>query len=118
MGNVASRPDEGATLYLRDQNRCELSDVPLYVASRLGPRAALLTSLAPVSISSLSISSPRRPSTVNITPSDFPATRINASRPEGDHSPLEFVQVRRVLTPTTPVSARGYMYPPKLTTLE
>lgn len=28
MGNVSSRPDEGAALYLRDQNRCQSPSDP------------------------------------------------------------------------------------------
>ncbi|KAK3341596.1 hypothetical protein B0T25DRAFT_594085 [Lasiosphaeria hispida] len=66
MGNVSSTPDEGATLYLRDQNR--------------------------LSISSVVISCPRKRTSINIVPNAFPATRISASRPLGDCSPVEFVQ--------------------------
>ncbi|OIW34764.1 ArfGap-domain-containing protein [Coniochaeta ligniaria NRRL 30616] len=66
MGNVTSRPDEPAALYLRDQNR--------------------------LSISSLVISSPRKRTSVNIVPNAFPAARVSASRPPGDNYPLEYVQ--------------------------
>ncbi|KAJ0313767.1 hypothetical protein COL5a_003308 [Colletotrichum fioriniae] len=72
MGIVSSKPDDGATLYLRDQNR--------------------------LSISSLVISNPRRRSAVNIVPNAFPATRVSASRPLGDGSPIEFVQDTEVVT--------------------
>ncbi|KAI3545029.1 PH domain-containing protein [Colletotrichum costaricense] len=72
MGIVSSKPDDGATLYLRDQNR--------------------------LSISSLVISNPRRRSSVNIVPNAFPATRVSASRPLGDGSPIEFVQDTEVVT--------------------
>jgi hypothetical protein len=66
MGNVSSSPEEGATLYLRDQNR--------------------------LSISSVVISSPRKRTSINIVPNAFPATRVSASRSLGDNSPVEFVQ--------------------------
>ncbi|OLN88662.1 putative ribosylation factor GTPase-activating protein cnt6 [Colletotrichum chlorophyti] len=72
MGIVSSKPDDGATLYLRDQNR--------------------------LSISSLVISNPRRRSSINIVPNAFPATRVSASRPLGDASPIEFVQDTEVVT--------------------
>ncbi|KAL2023193.1 hypothetical protein VTK56DRAFT_3316 [Thermocarpiscus australiensis] len=65
MGNVSSVPDEGATLYLRDQNR--------------------------LFISSVVITSPRKRTSVHITPNAFPATRVSASRSLGDTSPIEFV---------------------------
>ncbi|KAK1752478.1 hypothetical protein QBC47DRAFT_58540 [Echria macrotheca] len=65
MGNVSSTPDEGAALYLRDQNR--------------------------LSISSVVISSPRRRTSINIVPNAFPATRVSPSRSLGDSSPVEFV---------------------------
>ncbi|KAK4105545.1 ArfGap-domain-containing protein [Parathielavia hyrcaniae] len=65
MGNVSSVPDEGAPLYLREQNR--------------------------LSISSAVIASPKRRTSINIVPNAFPATRVSASRPSGDSTPLEFV---------------------------
>ncbi|KAM7222118.1 hypothetical protein V8F06_002390 [Rhypophila decipiens] len=65
MGNVSSTPEEGASIYLRDQNR--------------------------LSISSVVISNPRRRSAVNIVPNAFPATRVLASRPLGENTPIEFV---------------------------
>jgi Arf-GAP/SH3 domain/ANK repeat/PH domain-containing protein len=66
MGNVSSRPEDGASLYLRDQNR--------------------------LTISSLSITSPRKRTTVNIVPNAYPASRISASRSSGELSPLEYIQ--------------------------
>ncbi|KAF6813934.1 PH domain-containing protein [Colletotrichum sojae] len=72
MGVVSSKPEDGATLYLRDQNR--------------------------LSISSLVISNPRRRSAINIVPNAFPATRVSASRPLGDSTPIEFVQDTEVVT--------------------
>ncbi|KAH6853819.1 hypothetical protein B0I37DRAFT_16283 [Chaetomium sp. MPI-CAGE-AT-0009] len=65
MGNVSSVPDEGAPLYLRDQNR--------------------------LSISSAVITSPKRRAPINIVPNAFPATRVSASRAPGDSTPVEFV---------------------------
>ncbi|ROT36840.1 PH domain-containing protein [Sodiomyces alkalinus F11] len=66
MGNVSSRPDEGAALYLRDQNR--------------------------LLISSLVISNPRSGSSIQITPNAFPASRVTVSRPTGETAPIEFIQ--------------------------
>jgi Arf-GAP/SH3 domain/ANK repeat/PH domain-containing protein len=66
MGNIGSRPDEGGAVFLRDQNR--------------------------FTISSLSITNPKKRSTITITPNAFPATRVSASRPLGDNGPIEFVQ--------------------------
>ncbi|KAG7101102.1 Protein csx2 like protein [Verticillium longisporum] len=66
MGIVSSRPDDGASLYLRDQNR--------------------------LSISSIVVTNPRTRNTVNIAPNAFPASRIVASRPAGESTPIEFVQ--------------------------
>ncbi|KAL3964235.1 hypothetical protein ACCO45_001239 [Purpureocillium lilacinum] len=76
MGNVSSRPDEAAALYLRDQDRSKLT----------APRATS------VSISSLVITNPRKRSSVNIVPNAFPASRLSVSRPAGDASPIEYVQ--------------------------
>ncbi|PSS03596.1 PH domain-containing protein [Coniella lustricola] len=66
MGNVSSRPDEGATLYLRDQTR--------------------------LSISSLVVSNSGKRTSIQISPNGFPATRVAASRPAGDGTPIEFIQ--------------------------
>ncbi|KAK3310026.1 uncharacterized protein B0T15DRAFT_406774 [Chaetomium strumarium] len=65
MGNVSSVPDEGAALYLRDQNR--------------------------LTISSAVITSPKRRTSLNIAPNAFPATRVSASRGAGDSAPVEFI---------------------------
>ncbi|KAK4659171.1 GTPase activating protein [Podospora pseudocomata] len=65
MGNVSSSPEEGASLYLRDQNR--------------------------LSISSVVITSPRKRTSINIVPNAYPATRISAMRPSGDNGPVDFV---------------------------
>ncbi|KAL7818161.1 hypothetical protein V8C44DRAFT_320353 [Trichoderma aethiopicum] len=66
MGNVSSRPDDGAALYLRDQNR--------------------------LSITSIVVTNPRKRTSIHITPNAFPATRVSAARPPGDNNPIEFVQ--------------------------
>ncbi|KAK3329012.1 hypothetical protein B0H66DRAFT_10069 [Apodospora peruviana] len=76
MGNVTSTPEEGASVYLRDQNR--------------------------LSISSVAISSPRKRSSVNIFPNAYPATRVSASRPLGENSPIEFVQDTEVVPSAGP----------------
>ncbi|KAK3372465.1 hypothetical protein B0H63DRAFT_527307 [Podospora didyma] len=76
MGNVGSTPEEGASLYLRDQNR--------------------------LSISSVAIISPRKRMTINIVPNAYPATRVSASRSLGDHAPIEFVQDTEPASPNSP----------------
>ncbi|KAJ2904728.1 PH domain-containing protein [Zalerion maritima] len=75
MGNVSSRPDEGA-LFLRDQTR--------------------------LSISSLVVSSPRKRSPITVTPNSFPATKVSASKSNGDTSPVDFVQDSEVSTSGAP----------------
>ncbi|KAF4505202.1 hypothetical protein G6O67_007177 [Ophiocordyceps sinensis] len=66
MGNVSSRPDDGAALFLRDQSR--------------------------MSISSLVVTNPRKRSSLNIVSNAFPASRLSVSRPVGDAAPIEYVQ--------------------------
>ncbi|KAI8632568.1 ArfGap-domain-containing protein [Xylariaceae sp. FL1651] len=66
MGNVSSRPDDGAAIYLRDQNR--------------------------FSISSLVITCPRKRTSYTITPNAFPAARATVTRLSSDSNPAEFVQ--------------------------
>ncbi|KAI9781389.1 MAG: hypothetical protein M1839_005983 [Geoglossum umbratile] len=66
MGNVSSRPDDGAALYLRDQNR--------------------------LSLASLSITNSRRRTLLNIVPNSFPSTRVIAKRDVGDDSVVEYIQ--------------------------
>ncbi|KAK8020687.1 hypothetical protein PG990_005825 [Apiospora arundinis] len=66
MGIVSSRLDDGAAIYLKDQNR--------------------------LSVSSLVISNPRRRSAVTVVPNAYPATRATATRTAGDGSHVEFVQ--------------------------
>ncbi|CAH0026667.1 unnamed protein product [Clonostachys rhizophaga] len=66
MGNVSSRPNDGAALFLKDQNR--------------------------LTISSLVITNPRKRSSVQISPNEFPATLLSATRVSGDTAPVEFIQ--------------------------
>ncbi|PHH55038.1 putative ribosylation factor GTPase-activating protein cnt6 [Ceratocystis fimbriata CBS 114723] len=66
MGNVSSRLDTQAALFFRDQNR--------------------------LFISSVSITSPRKHSNIQILPNSFPASRFLASRPTGDTTPIDFIQ--------------------------
>ncbi|KAK2628186.1 hypothetical protein QTJ16_002832 [Diplocarpon rosae] len=66
MGNVSSRPDEAAALYLRDQTR--------------------------LTISSLSVTNARRRTILNVVPNAFPATKVSATRDPGDNSLVEFIQ--------------------------
>lgn len=88
MGNVSTRPDEGAALYLRDQNRRQYS--PFQIGRLL---ADIL--LCVVTISSLSITNSRRRLTLNVVPNAFPATKVSATRDVGDNSVIEYVQVRQ-----------------------
>ncbi|TAQ88993.1 hypothetical protein B7494_g2659 [Chlorociboria aeruginascens] len=66
MGNVSSRPEEGAAVYLKDQSR--------------------------FTISSLSVTNSRRQTILNVVPNAFPATRVSAIRDLGDNSIVEYVQ--------------------------
>ncbi|RDW63940.1 centaurin beta [Coleophoma crateriformis] len=66
MGNVSSRPDEAAALYLRDQTR--------------------------LTISSLSVTNSKRRTVLHVTPNAFPATRVSANRDAGDNAIIEYVQ--------------------------
>ncbi|TVY68826.1 Protein csx2 [Lachnellula suecica] len=66
MGNISSRPEDGADIYLRDQTR--------------------------LTISSLSVTNSRRRTVLNVVPNAFPATRVSATRELGDNSVLEYVQ--------------------------
>ncbi|KAI9670356.1 MAG: hypothetical protein M1817_004399 [Caeruleum heppii] len=66
MGNVSSRPDEGAALYLRDQSR--------------------------LSLSSLTVTNPRGRGLLDISPNAFPATRLTAKRDANDDTILDYVQ--------------------------
>ncbi|KAF4630661.1 hypothetical protein G7Y89_g7474 [Cudoniella acicularis] len=66
MGNVGSKPDDGAALCLRDQTR--------------------------LTISSLTVTNSRRRTVLNVVPNAFPATRISATRDLGDNSVVEYVQ--------------------------
>ncbi|KAI0428795.1 hypothetical protein F5Y09DRAFT_312012 [Xylaria sp. FL1042] len=66
MGIVSSRLEDGAPVYLRDQNR--------------------------LSISSLVITCPRKRTSTIVTPNAFPATRAAVTRTPNDPGPVEFVQ--------------------------
>ncbi|KAI1457384.1 centaurin beta [Annulohypoxylon moriforme] len=66
MGIVSSRLDDGAAIYLRDQNR--------------------------LSIASLVITCPRKRISTTIVPNAFPATRVTATRSPGDSGLVEFIQ--------------------------
>ncbi|KAI1810097.1 ArfGap-domain-containing protein [Poronia punctata] len=66
MGNMSSRLNDGAPVYLRDQNR--------------------------LSISSVVITSPRKRTSVTITPNAFPASVACVQRQSNDPSPVEFIQ--------------------------
>ncbi|KAI1213924.1 centaurin beta [Annulohypoxylon truncatum] len=66
MGIVSSRLDDGAAIYLRDQNR--------------------------LSIASVVITCPRKRISTTIVPNAFPATRATATRSPGDSGLVEFIQ--------------------------
>ncbi|KAF7535903.1 hypothetical protein G7Z17_g13132 [Cylindrodendrum hubeiense] len=78
MGIASSKPDDGASLYLRDQNR--------------------------LSITSLVITNPRKRSSVNIVPNAFPATKLSVHRPAGDATSVDFVQDPDPSNPNGPPS--------------
>ncbi|KAH8737536.1 hypothetical protein BGZ61DRAFT_337360 [Ilyonectria robusta] len=78
MGIASSKPDDGASLYLRDQNR--------------------------LSITSLVITNPRKRSSVNIVPNAFPATRVSVHRPVGDNTTVDYVQDPEPSNPNAPPS--------------
>jgi hypothetical protein len=87
MGNVTSRPDEAAALYLRDQTRCEFktkSKDLLNHADRI---------ICAVSISSLIVTNSRKRILLNVVPNAFPATKVAATRDVGDNNVIEYVQV-------------------------
>ncbi|KAI0401250.1 ArfGap-domain-containing protein [Xylaria palmicola] len=66
MGIVSSRLEDGAPIFLRDQNR--------------------------LSISSVAITSPHKRTSTIITPNAFPATRASVTRTPNDAGLVEFVQ--------------------------
>ncbi|KAL9112494.1 MAG: hypothetical protein Q9227_003336 [Pyrenula ochraceoflavens] len=66
MGNISSRPDDGSTLYLKDQTK--------------------------FSVASLVVTNSRRKVLLNVVPNSFPATRLSAKRDIGDDSPVEYIQ--------------------------
>nr|KMM69734.1 centaurin-beta-2 [Coccidioides posadasii RMSCC 3488] len=65
MGNISSRPDDPAALYLKDQTK--------------------------LTIASLTITNYRGHAILHIGPNGFPATRVMAKRDTGDDTPIEFV---------------------------
>lgn len=88
MGNVSSRSDEGAALFLRDHVRCKLDDGPAFLmicANRHG---------FPVSIASLTVINARQKPLLNAVPNIYPATRIIARRDIGDEGLVDYIQVR------------------------
>ncbi|WEW60102.1 hypothetical protein PRK78_005587 [Emydomyces testavorans] len=76
MGNVSSRHDDPAILYLKDQTK--------------------------LTISSLAITNHQGHVILQITPNAFPATRVTAKRDLGDDTPIEFVLDPDPATPSTP----------------
>ncbi|KAI9797005.1 MAG: hypothetical protein M1833_005838 [Piccolia ochrophora] len=66
MGNVSSRPDDGAQLFLKDQTR--------------------------LSIASLTVTNSRKRTLLNITPNSFPSTRVSVKRDTGDDTVVDFIQ--------------------------
>lgn len=66
MGNVGSKPEDGAALILRDQSR--------------------------LSIASLTVTNSRRKVLLNIVPNAYPASRILARKEPGDESLIPYIQ--------------------------
>lgn len=88
MGQVSSRPEEVAALYLRDQTRCKLA-----YAQAVALAVADANPSTPVTISALTVTNSRRRTVLNVVPEAFPASRVSATRDLGDSSVVEFVQV-------------------------
>ena len=86
MGTVSSRPEEGAALHLKDQNRCTYHRA-------MDPSRSLLTRIYTVSIAALTVTNNRRRILLNIAPNAYPANRITARRDIGDDSLVEYIQV-------------------------
>lgn len=83
MGNISSRPDDGAVLYLKDQARC------MQPSLLLGNAPLTL----PVSLNSLVISNGRQKVLLSVSPNAYPASRL-VGRPDAvDYRPISFVQV-------------------------
>ncbi|KAF2212661.1 hypothetical protein CERZMDRAFT_40421 [Cercospora zeae-maydis SCOH1-5] len=66
MGNISSRPYDGASICLSDQTR--------------------------FSVASVNVTNSRGQTLFRASPNAFPATRFNAHRDTGDDSPVEYVQ--------------------------
>ncbi|KAI1908514.1 hypothetical protein LOZ61_003800 [Ophidiomyces ophidiicola] len=77
MGNVSSKVDDPAVLYLKDQTK--------------------------LTISSLKITNQRGNIVLHVNPNSFPATRVTARRDAGDDAPVDFVLDPDSL-PTSPPS--------------
>jgi Arf-GAP with SH3 domain, ANK repeat and PH domain-containing protein len=87
MGNISSKPDEAAALYLRDQTRCGSRDCRTLVYS--------LSNAHLVTIALLTITNSSRNVLLNITPNAFPAVRCAAKRDMADDTPVSYVQVSK-----------------------
>ncbi|KAL8706140.1 MAG: hypothetical protein Q9201_000775 [Fulgogasparrea decipioides] len=78
MGNVSSRPEDNAVLFLRDQGR--------------------------LSIASLIVTNSRQKVILSITPNAFPASRITAKRDPSDEGLIEYIQDPEPHAPASPPS--------------
>jgi len=76
MGNVSSRPEDGAALVLRDQSR--------------------------LSIASLTVTNSKGKILLNVVPNVYPATRVIARKDYGDESLIEYIQDPES-SPTSPL---------------
>ena len=86
MGNVSSRPEEGAALVLRDQIRRE------YACSCVLERRMLIVPHL-VSIASLTVTNNRRKVLLHAVPNAYPASRILVRREGNDEALMTFIQV-------------------------
>ena len=100
MGNISSRPDEGAPIYLRDQQRCRYPDPGLTAATKGSSKL--------VSISSISVFNSKQRALLHVVPDAFPAHRALAKRDPIDESPIEFIQVMLSRGP----ASEGALTPP------
>lgn len=87
MGNVSSRPEEGAAIVLRDQSRRKL----LMLFNLRWP--FLLTCCLLVSVASLTVTNSRQKTLLNATPNIYPASRIIARKDTADDGLVEYIQV-------------------------
>ena len=84
MGNISSKQDDGAALYLRDQTRCQCA---------LPFELKLIANKETVTIKALNIGNSSRETVLSVIPNAFPAARLSARKEAGDDTPVGYIQV-------------------------